>query len=222
MTGTDPLACFADLARLEPAARARMVGAIERVRLPPHATVFRPGDPCARFLLVVSGSVRVQQIAESGREIVLYRVGPGETCVLTTACLLGGDAYAAEGVTDGEVEALVLPAAAFHELLATSEVFRRFVFATYGRRLTQIMAVVEDVAFRRIDARLARHLLALAGPADEVLATHQELAVELGTVREVISRQLKTLEKRGLVELTRGSIQVLDRAALARLEDSVT
>ena len=222
MDGTDPLARFPALAGLEPEARARLVGAIERVRLPPQATVFRPGDPCVRFLLVVAGSVRVQQIAESGREIVLYRVGPGETCVLTTAGLLGGDPYAAEGLTDGEVEALVLPAAVFHELLAKSDVFRRFVFTTYGRRLTQMMAVVEDVAFRRIDARLARHLLALAGPAGEVAATHQELAVELGTAREVISRQLKTLEKQGLVEAGRGSIRLADRAALARLGESVT
>lgn len=217
MSRADLLADFPGLAGLEPAAQARLGRAIEPVHLPSDAIVFRSGDDCARFLLVVAGSVRVQQVAESGREIVLYRVGPGETCVLTTACLLGGEPYAAEGVTDGEVDALVLPAAAFHELLAGSEVFRRFVFRTYGRRLTQIMAVVEEVAFRRIDGRLARHLLALAGAADEVRVTHQELAVELGTAREVVSRQLKVLETQGLVAASRGTIRLCDRAALAHL-----
>lgn len=222
MNDPAPLPSFPGLAELEPDARARFARAVQRVRLPAQSVVFRPGDVCDRFLFVLAGRVRVQQIAESGREIVLYRVGPGETCVLTTASLLGGDPYAAEGVTDDEVEALVLPLAGFQDLLATSDAFRRLVFRTYGRRLTQIMAVLEDVAFRRIDARLAAHLLARAGAASEVLATHHDLAVELGTAREVVSRQLKAFEQRGLVQATRGSVRILERAGLAALAERVT
>ena len=165
---------------------------------------------------MLDGSVRVQMLADTGREIVLYRVRSGESCVLTTACLMGDEAYSAEGVVEEPTRAVILPRPVFDEFLATSDGFRRFVFAGFGHRVAEILATMQDAVFHRVDARLARHLAARAedGP---LLATHRDLAAELGTAREVVSRHLKAFEKRGLVRLGRGTVAVIDRPGLARL-----
>jgi CRP/FNR family transcriptional regulator len=200
----------------DPKWRALMAQAQE-VILPPGTSVFHSGDACRHYLFVLDGSVRVAKIAENGREIVLYRVGRGETCLLTTTCLIAREQYPAEGVTETEVRAVALPDKVFHEALATSAEFRAFVFAAFGARLTELMLLVEAVTFGRGDARLARRLLESADASGEVVATHQELAAELGTAREVVSRFLKEFEHRGLVRLARGHLVIADRAGLQAL-----
>ena len=188
------------------------------VTLPAGATVFAPGVPAQSFLLVLDGTVRVQQVSPtSGREIVLYRVTGGETCIMTTACLLSDEAYAAEGVTETEVTAVGIPKAAFEEAVARSPGFRRLVFADYAQRISDLMHVVEEVAFERLDKRLAQRLLDLAGADGAVLATHQDLAAELGTAREVVGRQLKELERRGWVSVARGRIALVEPGRLRTL-----
>jgi CRP/FNR family transcriptional regulator len=193
----------------------------QQVRLPAGAKAFEPGAHCDYYLLVVSGTVRVQQISESGREIVLYRVGGGESCVLTTACLLAHQPYAAEGFAESDVEAVIVPQATFHRLLGESSGFRDFVFESYASRIADLMLVVEDVAFRRVDVRLAERLLSRARGNPTIQLTHQDLAVELGTAREVISRQLKEFERRGWVRLARGSVAVNDFPALEQYASAV-
>ncbi len=214
------IARFPALAKLEPDARKSLEARSRIVALPAGETVFRGGDECQNYLLVLDGSVRVQMTAESGREIVLYRVDPGETCVLTTACLLAHEAYSAEAVTESAVRAVAIPAGTFRELLGRSTVLRDFVFMTYGSRIADLMLLVEEVAFGRIDLRLARFLVEHAGAGGTLDATHQAVAVELGTAREVVSRQLKEFERKGLVTLSRGRITVTDRAALQALGDA--
>jgi len=176
--------------------------------------VFASGAPCTAYLMITAGRVRVQQFGASGREIVLYRVGAGETCILTTACLLGGEHYPAEGVTETVVRARVLGRVDFDALVARSPGFRAFVFAGYGRRVVQLMRVIDDVTFRRLDGRLARLLVERRGEQGVVAMTHQRLATELGSAREVVSRQLKTFERAGWIRLARGRIEVLDSGAL--------
>jgi len=205
---------FPALARLEPDVRRMLEQRSKVVSLPAGDTVFHGGDECRNYLLVLDGSVRVQMTAESGREIVLYRVDRGETCVLTTACLLAHEAYSAEGVTDTAVRAVAVPSATFHELLGRSTVLREFVFMTYGARIADLMLLVEEVAFKRVDLRLARFVIEHADAVGNLDATHQALAVELGTAREVVSRQLKEFERNGLVALSRGRIAVRNREAL--------
>ncbi len=206
---------FAGLAGLAPEDRALLCARAQTLELPTGAVVFSPGSPCGVYLLVLEGSIRVQMIADTGREIVLYRVRRGESCVLTTACLLGEEVYSAEGVVETPTVGVAVPAAVFDELMARSDGFRRFVFAGYGRRVADILATMQAAVFHRIDARLARHLAVRgAGPIE---VTHQDLAVELGTAREVVSRHLKAFEKRGLVRLARGTLEIVDRAGLARL-----
>lgn len=189
----------------------------QRAILPPGQTVFHAGSACDNYLLVTAGSVRVQLLTESGREVVLYRVRPGETCVLTTSCLMAGQAYPAEGLTDTEVEAMVLGRGAFDDAIQRSAVFRQFVFDNFAQRLAQVIARMEEVSFGAIDARLAALLL----QGDTVLkTTHQELATELGSAREVVSRHLKRFEQHGWIRLSRGIVEVLEPRSLAKLRDS--
>jgi CRP/FNR family transcriptional regulator, anaerobic regulatory protein len=198
-----------DAARLE-----ALLAQAQLVRAPKGSVMFRPGQPCRGFPLLLEGAVRVSQSAPSGREIVLYHVAPGQGCLLSGGCLLGHSDYAASGVAETDVTLLSIPPALFQELLLEFEPFRRFVFGMYGERLAQVMQLVEEVAFRRLDARLAR-LLVQRGPV--IAATQQKLADELGSVREIVSRLLRQFEDRGWVELGRERITVRDPRALAEL-----
>ncbi len=177
-----------------------------QINAPAGTQLFRPGSECDIFVVVLEGKVRVQMVSETGREIVLYRVQPGETCVLTTNCLLTHSDYQAEGVAETDIVAQVIDPSIFKECIAESEIFRDFVFSTYGKRLADLIELIEEVVFRRIDIRLARHLMKLSDENGCVNQTHQDLAVELGSAREVISRQLKEFERRGWVSLSRGKV----------------
>jgi CRP/FNR family transcriptional regulator, anaerobic regulatory protein len=211
----DWLDAFPPLKNLDGETAARLRGSALRITLPAGASVFTHGSPCRTYPFVVSGSIRVQMISEGGREIVLYRVGRGETCVLTTSCLLAGENYPAEAITESEVAAAILPAGWFQDLLARSAPFRAFIFQTYGRRITSLMLLIEEVAFRRVDVRLAEQLIdRCGGPGGALAITHQQLAAELGSVREVVSRQLKEFERRGWLALRRGRIDRVDVSAL--------
>jgi CRP/FNR family transcriptional regulator, anaerobic regulatory protein len=216
-TSQDWLGRFPALAAARDPELQRLVAAAPLLQVPAGVTVFHAGDACERYLMVLEGSVRVQKLAENGREIVLYRVAAGETCVLTTSCLLAGERYPAEGVTESPVTAAALPLARFQEALARSETFRRFVFTSFGERMAELMTLVEAIAFGRLDSRLAQRLLALGQSTARVPITHQQLAAELGSAREVISRLLKEFERLGCIALERGEIAILDPVALARL-----
>jgi CRP/FNR family transcriptional regulator, anaerobic regulatory protein len=184
------------------------------VRAPKGAVLFDANQPCRGFPLLLEGAVRVTKSAPTGREIQLYRVEPGQGCILSGGCLLGHSAYSATGIAEQDVALLSLPPALFHELLLESEPFRRFVFGMYGERLADVMELVEEVAFRRLDARLAR-LLVQRGPV--VQGSQQRLADELGSVREIVSRLLRGFEERGWVELGRERVTVRDPRALGEL-----
>lgn len=210
---------FPDLAALPPEDQRLLTDRAAKVTLPSGTTVFAPGVAAQSFLLVLEGTVRVQQASPGGREIVLYRVTGGETCIMTTACLLSDEDYSAEGTAEGEVEAVAIPKAAFEEAIARSAGFRRLVFADYSHRISDLMHVVEEVAFERLDKRLAQRLLDRAEPDGAVHATHQEIATELGSAREAVGRLLKELERRGLIAMTRGRISLLDADGLSALAE---
>jgi CRP/FNR family transcriptional regulator, anaerobic regulatory protein len=211
---------FPTLNTLDPSIRSRLLASALAVTMPEGAMVFQEGAECSNYLLVLQGSVRVQKLSESGREIVLYRVEHGQSCVLTTSCLLSSDTYSAEAVTETPVEAVAIPNAIFQELLATSREFRAFVFATYAERLTGLLMLIDAIAFGRMDARLAAVLIELADKDGAITKTHQELARELGTAREVVSRLLKEFEHRGWLSLGRGRILLCDHSALEQLAEN--
>ncbi|GLP88725.1 Crp/Fnr family transcriptional regulator [Tritonibacter mobilis] len=182
--------------------------------------VFGPENLPDSLLFLFDGTIRVSQTSDNGRDIVLYRVDAGESCVLTTACMLTEEAYNAEGVAESDITVIVLPKLAFDRLVAEEPAFRSFVFAAYSRRLIDLLRVVDDVAFGRIDVRLADRLLTLAGGDKEIAATHQQIASELGTAREVISRVLHDFQKRELIAQSRGRITITNKPALRGLADS--
>jgi CRP/FNR family transcriptional regulator len=183
-----------------------------RVLTAPVGTVlFQPGSPCQAFPLVLEGAVRVARIAESGREIVLYRVVPGEPCVVTTHCLVGHGDYPARGTVETPFTAVAVPSPLFDALLAGHAPFRAALVAHFAERVMTLMTLVEEVAFGRLDARLGT-VLAARGP--EVRTTHQALAEELGSVREAVSRLLKQFENHGWIRLGRERIAVIDADSL--------
>lgn len=198
---------------------ARITRAMREISLPADTVAFRQGDNCANYLLVIEGSIKVLARSESGREIVLYRVPRGGSCVLTTSCLLSHSHYPAEGITETPVRALAIPADTFHQGLAESGEFRQFVFNAYGQRLAEVIALVEEISFGQINRRLARYLLQHVS-GNDLMITHQGLATELGSAREVISRHLKDFEQRGWIEQQRGRIRLIEPESLLKLGQS--
>jgi CRP/FNR family transcriptional regulator len=216
--GLSPLA--AQIAAAFPTLAAAPAATLERIartslhrRMPAGTVMFNAHSPCGGFPFVLAGTVRVLQRYPNGRELQLYRVKPGESCLLSGSCLLGSVDYDATGVAETDVELLILPPPEFHALIAEDETFRRHVFALFGERLSALMQVVEAVAYQKLDQRLAA--LLVGRPADaEIHATHQALADELGSVREIVSRLLRNFEDHGWVELGRERVRIVDRAAL--------
>lgn len=215
MIEPDLLAAFRPLVQLDDAAARRIAETAQPVAAPAGTILARPGDVLPHFVLLTSGIVKVSGISQGGREIVLYRVAAGETCVLSAAALLGGLALGAELTAETDFAGFALPHNLFHELVVASQLFRQMIFSTLATRLQEIVALLEDVAFRRIDARLADYLI--AHKATVLDLTHQDIAAELGTAREVVSRQLKEFERRGWLSLTRGHITLVNRDALSQV-----
>lgn len=198
-----------------------IIAKAQKILLPEKTTIFYQGSSCENFLLVLQGTVKVFTRAINGREIMLYRVSQGQSCTLTTSCLLANNDYPAEGITETPVEALVIPLSDFTIGLEQSNDFRQFVFNTYGQRLTDVISLVSEVSFNRIDIRLAKQLINQSKNNAIIDTTHQALATELGTAREVISRQLKTFAEKEWLTLSRGKIELLQQTKLESLANSI-
>lgn len=208
---------FAGLRKLPAEIRADLVAGSQVVALSAGTPVFAPGQSADNLLLLLDGTVRVQQKSETGREVFLYRVHAGESCVLTTACMLAFEEYSADGIAETDVTAVAIPRKTFDDLVARSPVFRQFVFTAYSRRITDLFTLIDDIVFQKMDVRLASRLLELADSSDVVHATHAALGTELGTAREVISRTLAEFQRRGWVEQSRGEVRLIGRPGLERL-----
>jgi len=193
--------------------RQRVADQVQTVSVPTGTVLFDEAQPCSRFPFIIQGPVRVLKSAANGRELPLYRVLPGETCIISSSCLLGHIAYNARGVAQGETTLVLLPRALFDELLSAPS-FRDFIFQLFAERMADLMQLVEEVAFRKLDQRLAALLL---GKGKMVHATHQHLADELGSVREMVSRLLKGFAEQKIVALGREQIEILDPSRLREL-----
>ena len=197
---------------------APLLKKVEGTAAPVHASagqrLFSDGSPCAFYPLLVEGTIRVSKISPDGHEILLYRLNPGESCVITVVTLLGEVPYPAIGTAETELALFAVPRSVFLEIVLESPAFRVFVFNALSQRIAHLMALVDDVAFRRVDQRLASRLLLQREPD---ATTHQMLADELGTSREVVSRILETFQHAGMIRLGRKRIEILDRNALDRL-----
>ncbi|MDA8256957.1 MAG: Crp/Fnr family transcriptional regulator [Betaproteobacteria bacterium] len=213
MKPADLVALYPVLGKLPAGLLQRIVDSMQTLAVPGATTVFDEHQPCRGFPFVLDGGIRVVKLSPSGRELPLYRVLAGESCIISSSCLLGHADYNARGVSEGPTTLALLPRPLFEEMLA-EPVFRNFVFALFSERMAELMQLVEEVAFRKLDQRLAALLL---GKGRVVHATHQQLADELGSVREMVSRLLKGFAEQGLVKLGREQIELLDAAGLRRV-----
>jgi CRP/FNR family transcriptional regulator len=183
-------------------------------RIPANRDIFAEGDQAHAIALLLSGRVRVYKIGETGREITLYRFGSGESCVLTANAILSHQTFPALATVESDVEAIMIPADIFRDWIDRFEPWRNFVFDLLAQRLANMLVVVDEVTFRRMDARLATLLLRRSQIQNPITATHQELASELGSSREVISRLLADFADEDLIKMMRGRIEIIDRQAL--------
>lgn len=179
-------------------------------RIPAGKDVFLEGDHVDAIALLISGVVRVYKIGETGREITLYRFGHGESCILTANAILSQKSFPAIATIEQDAEAVMIPASAFRDWVKRYDPWREFVFDLLSERLSTVMMVVDEVVFQRMDRRVASLLIARSKVLHPIRTTHQELASELGSSREVISRILEDFSQKGFVEVGRGMIEILD------------
>jgi CRP/FNR family transcriptional regulator, anaerobic regulatory protein len=212
------LQSFPPLLVLEANARDILTKSARIVEAPIGTIGYREGQSCGAYVMRLAGQSRVYKMSSSGREILLYRVGAGETCVITTTCMLGHSNYPASTIVEEPIKDVIIPTAAFNQLMIDSAVFRRFVMTNYGALISDLIVLLDEVAFHSLDARLAKLLLD-AGSAT-ISRTHQLIADELGTAREVVSRQLKRFEQKNWVALGRGHVEITDRAKLEKLANT--
>lgn len=179
-------------------------------RIPAGHDVFIEGDRVDGIALLLSGVVRVYKVGETGREITLYRFGTGQSCILTANAILSSHNFPAIATVEEDAEAVIIPSDNFRDWVKHYDPWREFVFDLLSQRLASVMAIVDEVVFRRMDARLASFLLTRSRVHNPIRITHAEIASELGSSREVISRLLEDFAARGLVRVSRGEIEVLD------------
>lgn len=189
------------------------------MEVPEGTVLFRPGDTVKGYVVVLEGRIGVHLIGPSGRDILLYDVTPGKSCIQSTLGLLGGDDYSAEAVAEAPTRLVLLPSVTFLDLLDTSPEFRTLVFGAFAERMQAMMHLLERVAFQKVEARLARFLLTRMDEGGVVQATQQDLASAIGSAREVVSRRLDALSQRGWITATRGRVQINDAEALRRMSD---
>jgi CRP/FNR family transcriptional regulator len=186
------------------------------ISLPAGTTVFDENQTCQGFPMLLSGSIRVIKASPNGRELQLYRVHPGESCILTSSCLLGHSHYSARGIVEHDAELLMLSTSDFNYLIQYHTEFRDYIFHLFAERLTDLMQLVTAVAFQKLDQRLAAILIKKITP---ILTTHQALADEVGSSREIISRILKGFADQGWVTLGREQIEIVNQNALRQLAE---
>ena len=188
------------------------------VELPADASICEEGQQCAQLAMLLDGVGRVYKLSPGGREVTLYRIEAGEACVLTASCIMNGDSFPAMAVTETPVRAIVVSPQKVRGWICTESQWQRFIFGLLSHRLASIISVVEEVAFKRIDVRLAEKFSrCLARGETSLQVTHFDLAADLGSSREVISRTLKDFARRGLIETGRGSIRLADPQAIEKL-----
>lgn len=188
------------------------------VDVPAGAVLFSEASQCAGFPLLLEGEVKVFRSSPEGRQLELYRVVPGELCLASSASLFRSQPMAATAIATRPTRLILIPPVVFERWLATPS-FRSFVMGMFADRMADLAGLIDAIAFRRLDQRLAATLL---GHGPDFPVTHQALADELGTVREIVTRLLRRFERDGWIELARERIRIVDSSALRSLAGSVT
>lgn len=205
---------FPIMRNLSPQSRQFLLKSARHVSVNEGAALFEDGNTCTAFPLLIAGSVRVIKATPEGREMLLYEIEPGQFCLLTSSCLLGHKAYPASGVARMRSELLLLSSSCFDELVNQDAEFRKTIFQLFSERLVELIQLVDEVAFHRLDQRLARLLLSRGS---DIRTSHQRLADELGSVRVIVSRLLRNFEEQGWISIAREHVRILDPETLERV-----
>jgi CRP/FNR family transcriptional regulator len=179
-------------------------------RIPAGKDIFVEGDSVEAIALMLSGNVRVYKIGEQGRQITLYRFGLGESCILTANAIMNHLTFPAVALVESDAEAIMVPAEMFRDWIRRYDEWRDFLFDLLSQRLASVMSLVDEVVFRRMDSRIAALLLRRTEQGTILQITHQEIAAELGTSREVVSRILEGFSSAGLISSSRGQLEIID------------
>ncbi len=190
---------------------------LQKFSAPKGKVLFQPGQPCPGFVILSEGTIRVTLVGPSGRELVLYRVRPGDVCLQTLSCLIKDQTYSAEGVAETNLVGQIVPASEFQDRMSEDPEFRNRVMLSISARFAEYQQLIEDVALTNFDARLAKVLIRLASAEDKVAATHSELASETASGRAYVSRRLGEFARQGWVRQQEDGIALLDRRALEHL-----
>ena len=196
-----------------------LLGHAKLKKIPKGTVIFKPGDDCTHFPIVISGSIKVQRLSENGKLFLLYNVSADETCILTTAAMISNSHCSAEAIAETDVTAYLLHIDKFKDLLGCSECFRSMVFAGYSNKISALMNKIEEIVCLPINVRLASRLLKISEGSNYIIVTQQNLADDLATAREVIGRALKKFEDYGYIKQSRGMIEVLDRQKLKQYDE---
>lgn len=176
------------------------------VQFKKDTALFHEGDQCPGMLLLTAGTIKVIKYSDEGKEALLYRVAPDNLCILSVSCLIGNNLYNAEGIAENNIEGIYITHPKFMELLNSDSVFREYIFLNFATRITDLIQKLDDIIFKSLKDRLIDFIKL---EKSEINMTHQEIAVELGTSREVISRLLKVLEKEGMIDLSRNKVTIV-------------
>ncbi|MBO2535767.1 Crp/Fnr family transcriptional regulator [Rummeliibacillus suwonensis] len=183
--------------------------------IPKDTVIFNEGDECGTVAFLLSGSIRISKIGKNGREIVLYRLGSGDSCILTISSVLANISYPATAVVEEDAEVILLSIQQFKELMTINPEFQQYIYKLLAARLLEVMTLVDEIVFHKMDERLIEYLLRHSKNDEDIIEiTHEELASQLGSVREVISRLLKGFERDGLIQLSRGKVKIMHRSGL--------
>ncbi|MGI6050489.1 MAG: Crp/Fnr family transcriptional regulator [Acetivibrionales bacterium] len=178
-------------------------------KLGPDMVLLDEDKSCSGVVLVLSGTIRIYKLSEDGKEITLFRIGRGETCVLTIACIMGtGDIpFPVAAATEQASEIVLIPVETFKKCFYEIPAIQKFFFTSMSAKFYSLLGLVENITFKRTSDRLTDFLITkTAGGAYPLYATHENIASEIGTAREVVSRLLKEMEGKGQVSLSRGKI----------------
>ncbi len=187
------------------------------IQLEKGSRISEQGNDCTHLTLVLRGTARIYTLADSGREITLYRIEAGQSCILTASCIQSANPFPAFAICESDIDAILVPSTCLQKWLAESTAWRHFIFGLISQRMTSVICLVEEVAFNKLDQRIAKLLIQYKNKniSSTIHVTHHEIALELGTSREVVSRILMSFQSSGLVLLTRGSIVLLNYDAIS-------
>ena len=186
------------------------------IKIEKGTVLFRPGDSCQTFLILCTGSIRVEMTAKSGRDVTLYRISPTESCILTTSALINSELYYAQGVAESDITAIALSTENVNKAIQASKVFVQYVLSGYASRVSSVIKLVDRMATRDVMLDVSRYLVEKVDDNFVIALTQTQIANEIGTAREVVGRKLQILEVEGIVALKRGEISVIDISALRK------